>query len=428
MKKCLFVNPVSNGKDLASYFKDQGIEVFALIEMKKVRSQKGGDITQSETNKFDPSFYSNFFVNIDQVLASGIDFDYIIPGSECGVDTGELLAHQFGLSGNNPATTSYRRDKFIMQEQLRLNDLPYAKSVLIDLSLEKQLTSSRLNGFSFPIVLKPVSGAGMEDVFFCYDLEEINARLKNLEYGKVNCTLVQNTHFIIQEHLEGEEFALDYIVHNKVPYILVVSKYLKNFKVGNKYITTGSVFYNPGDKKYGELIEYGKKVLQALDVSNGPVHAEFISNGERHCLIDIGARMRGGGDPWFYNEIYTIGLIEAIYDKYVNDGKNLKDTILIKHGIHTALNSSKSGVFEGLTPDEEKKLSQLSLLKELTIDLDKGQIYKPTIDLLTSKGVGTIIGESRIEIEKTVYDLYTILENHFGDWYKNIPVEENQYT
>jgi hypothetical protein len=417
-KKCLFVNPVSNGKNLAAYFKDKGVEIFVLIEVQKVRNTKGRQISESETTKFDHTFYSDYFVNIEQVLTSGIVFDCIIPGSECGVDTCELLADKLGLMGNNPVTTLYRRDKFVMQEQLQKNNLTYAKSLLIDLNSEKQLTQAQLNGFSFPLVLKPVNGAGMEDVYICDNLNELNDQLKNIEYGKFNCTWVPNTHFVIQEYLEGDEFALDYIVHEGIPYICVVSKYVKNFKVDNKYITTESVFYNPVDPEYESLITYGKNVIKALDVTNGAVHAEFITDGTKHCLIDIGARMRGGGDPWFYNEIYSIGLLEAIYDKYINEGQNLKDSILIKQASHVALSSSEDGVFTGLTPQQEQKLDKLPLLRELTLNIDKDQPYNKTTNLLTSIGEATIIGDDLEQVRNTVYDLYQILEPHFGDWYK----------
>lgn len=211
---------MSNGKYLAKYFKERGVEIYALIEMRKVRSIAGGapgDVSGDLFNLFDPSIYHQFFGSVEKVLNSGVAFDCIIPGSEHGVDTAELLAHQYGLSGNNPATTAYRRNKFVMQEQLRLHKLDYAKSMLIDLECKKPFTGEDLRGFSFPVILKPVNAAGMEDVFLCNSLEELNEKIESLDAQKINSIWVRNNLFVVQEYLDGEEFALDFVVHNDAP-------------------------------------------------------------------------------------------------------------------------------------------------------------------------------------------------------------------
>ncbi|MBT8234132.1 MAG: ATP-grasp domain-containing protein, partial [Bacteroidia bacterium] len=382
--KCLFINPIRNGKNLASYFKNNGQEVYALIEIDKIKDLLKSKILTDEKEEFSPNIYTKYFFNVDQVLESGIAFDCIIPGCESGVEICDYLCHKFGLDGNNYATTDYRRNKYVMQEQLKLNGLAYAKSKLVNLAAYKKITPADLTGFSFPIILKPATGTGTKDVYFCYNIEDINARLAQVEYGATNWTFSKTTHFVIQEFIQGTEYALDFVVHRNKSYIIVVSKYFKNFKVENRFLTTESVFLSPDNTEFSQLIEYGKKVLKTLGVSNGAAHLEFISNGENHCLIDIGARMRGGGDPWFYSKVYSIGLMEAIYDKYINNGRNLKNNVFLKYGIHIALNTSKSGIFRGLTSNEKKRLAQLPLLKELTLYPKLNQPYKKTTDLLTS--------------------------------------------
>ncbi|MBL4605081.1 MAG: ATP-grasp domain-containing protein [Flavobacteriaceae bacterium] len=421
--KCLFVNPIRNGKTLVTYFKEREQEVYALIEVGKIRKIKQGEISQGEKDEFDPRYYSKCFFSIEQVLESGIDFDFIIPGGEAGVESCDILTTKLGLVGNDSDTTDYRRDKFIMQEQLKLKGLPYAKSMLVDLSVGKRLSVESLKGFSFPVVLKPAYGTGTQEVFYCKDIEEVNTRLEKIEYGTINWTFSKTTHFVIQEFLEGEEYGLDYIVHKNVPYVYVVSRYYKNFKVGNKHIRTEVLFFSPDDPKYASLIEYGKKVLNALQLKDGAAHIEFISNGEEHFMIDLGARMRGGGYTSHDDRVYSMGLLEAIYDKYINDGRNLKDSILVRHGIYSAINASKGGVFQGLSSSEKERLAQLPLLKELKLDLQINQPYERTIDLLSSKGVAKIIGEDKIEVANTAREIYMILENHLGDWYQNIPLD-----
>ncbi|MEM7086671.1 MAG: ATP-grasp domain-containing protein [Bacteroidota bacterium] len=419
--KCLFVNPLRNGKTLVSYFKERGQEVYVLIEVEKIREILKGEISQGDKQEFDRAYYKECFTDISQVLESGIDFDFVIPAGEAGVESSDILTHKLGLVGNDYATTHYRRDKFVMQEQLRLHGLSYAKSMLIDLSMGKQLSAESLKDFSFPVVLKPAYGTGTQEVFYCDSLEDVNSRLEHIDYRSYNWTFSETTHFVVQEFLEGHEYGLDYVVHENVPYVCVVSRYYKNFKVDNKNIRTEVIFFSPDDPKHESLIEYGKKVLHALEVKNGAAHLEFISNGSEHYMIDLGARMRGGGYTSHDEQVYSIGLLEAIYDKYINNGQNLKDSVLLRHGIYSALNASKGGIFQGLSSSEKERLARLPLLKEFKLDLQINQPYERTIDLMSSKGVAKIIGEDREEVVHTAREIYLILENHLGDWYQNIP-------
>src|SRR5688500_17469671 len=103
-KKCLLINPVSNGKCLAEFLKSKEIEVYALIELSKV--QGANQLTEEKKKRnFDPTLYSGVFIDETQLLSSELSFDCILPGSECGVETGERLAKLFGCLANDASST-----------------------------------------------------------------------------------------------------------------------------------------------------------------------------------------------------------------------------------------------------------------------------------------------------------------------------------
>ena len=90
----------------------------------------------------------------------------VVAGSELGVIAADYLARKAVLPGNDPATAECRRNKFAMVEALQKAGVPAIRSAKLNSVDECLQLAAEWN--TWPVVIKPLSGAGTKGVHFFF--------------------------------------------------------------------------------------------------------------------------------------------------------------------------------------------------------------------------------------------------------------------
>lgn len=286
------VDAFSTGELLALELKEQGAQVVFVYSKLK---EDGGVFC----NDFDPEEETEIFVTkdlqdvADQLVQLGVH--YILPGAETGVTVADQLAHLVGLEFRNPLELSEaRRSKFVQQETIRAAGIPAAKQILAS---EWNQIQSFLKNWEGKVIVKPNQSAGSDDVFLCDNPESVKEAFECIN-GKINGCGEVNEGVLVMEFLEGEEYVVDSVTLNGTHKVVSIWKYDKRAANGKFNVYFGMESVVVASDLEERLVNYSQKVLDALQIHNGPSHMEIIVTKEGPRLVEVGSRLHGGHGTW----------------------------------------------------------------------------------------------------------------------------------
>lgn len=221
------------------------------------------------------------------------------------------------LKGNVPSLSLARRNKYLMGEAIRSAGLRAVKQIqtsdwtdippFLDTCRKPSLHPSLPP--SLKVVLKPLSSAGSDGVFFASSEQEVREAFDTILSSK-NVFGEKNTSVLVQEYLRGTEFVVDSISHEGVHRVTALWRYDKRPLNGAAFVYYGlRLFESEGGGEGGRggvrevewaLARYAHRCLDALGIKNGFSHAEVMwvegegGMGGEPCLVEVGARPHGG--------------------------------------------------------------------------------------------------------------------------------------
>ncbi|RNE99524.1 Phosphoribosylamine--glycine ligase [Trypanosoma rangeli] len=114
------------------------------------------------------------------------------------------------LFGNDPFTSVVQRqDKDGMQLTLKAHGLAYIRGSAGFNAADAKRWKEQ-HGIPFPVVLKPVSGAGSELMSLCYTDDEIDVAFA-LTSGVKTTQMTEASHMVLQEYIEGPEYVVNVV-------------------------------------------------------------------------------------------------------------------------------------------------------------------------------------------------------------------------
>ena len=214
----------------------------------------------------------------------------IVAGSEVGVALCDLLARKAGLPGNDPATSAVRRDKYAMAAAVERAGVPSLISRRVKNPDEALAAAREID--SWPVVIKPLEGAGSLGVSICGSMDELRERcarlLRSEDLFGQPCREA-----LVQEYAAGTEYIVNTVSCGGRHYLTDMWRYRK-IKIadrGNAYDHALLVSEPTAEER--ELFEYVKSCLDALGFEYGPSHTEAMITPKGPRLIEAGARPMG---------------------------------------------------------------------------------------------------------------------------------------
>jgi hypothetical protein len=239
-----------------------------------------------------------------------------IPYTEEDVMDSDFFNNHFKTPSNPIDTSICRRNKYYMQDKLKIAGLKYINQEKCT-NLNELINFVKYNNNNL-YVIKPICSAASEDVYMCKNIQELEEKFLQIIDKTNNCGL-KNTECLIQEFIDGDDWIVNSVSRNGKHKIVNVMKSNKSYINDRHFMYLYTELIEPKDVP-DELLIYAKQVLDVLDIQNGAGHAEIKMSSNGPCLIEIGARVGGGQEESAVSSciVNNYGQLKASIYSYCN--------------------------------------------------------------------------------------------------------------
>ena len=241
-------------------------------------------------------------------------------------------------------------------------------------------------------------------------MDEVSLAFQNIQ-GKINGLGLENTSTLIQEYLSGTEYVVDTVSRHGHHKVVAVWEYDKRPVNGAPFVYFGVRLVDPDKSQIlvQTLSDYVLRVLEALDISHGPGHAEVKLVHSEPCLIEIGARCHGGEGSYVCIVDRCVGYNQVVVtvDAYVNpeafDALPDIPTNLSAVGCEAMLVSYDAGILESVSG--LARISTFSSFLQSQVYLEAGDEVHRTVDMFTTPGSIMLVHEDPTELERDYQEI-----------------------
>ena len=215
----------------------------------------------------------------------GKDIDRVLANWEVMVLTAARLRERFGVPGMTVDTVNGFRDKQLMKERVAAAGLRVPRAVRVRTSADARAAADKIG---FPLIVKPIAGAGSADTYRVDTAAELEAALAKMRHvGEASC----------EEFVDGEEFTFDTVSIGGAPAFVNVAQYLPKPLEARSNEWISPVIITVRDLAQPKLaggIKLGKNVLGALRMGDGFTHMEWFRKPNGEVVFgEIGCRPGG---------------------------------------------------------------------------------------------------------------------------------------
>jgi biotin carboxylase len=215
----------------------------------------------------------------------GRHVDRVLANWEVMVLTAARLRERFGVPGMSFDAVRGFRDKQLMKERVRAAGLRTPKAERVRTVTEARAAAARIG---YPLVLKPIAGAGSADTYKVADDEELARVLGAMQHvTEASC----------EEFIAGEEFTFDTVCIGGRPAFINVAQYLPPPLIARSEEWISPVIITVRDLQQPKLaagIALGRAVLEALGMGDGFTHMEWFRKPDGEAVFgEIGCRPGG---------------------------------------------------------------------------------------------------------------------------------------
>lgn len=306
----VILDPFSSGRFLVDEFARRGIPSVAVLS---------SGIPAIFAASFEPQRYAAVIDACDGVDALAADLAGFHPccvmtGLETGIALMDQLAARFGLPGNDPSSSEIRRDKYLMQETIRAQSMRAVAQCKVEHSDQAMAWLDARD--HYPVIVKPAASAGSDNINLCENRDEALAAVHRVLEAN-NLFGAPNTHALVQEYLEGQEWVVDTVSHGGQCLVTNVTKYKKLPIAQGKTVYRHSAFLTPDMAAHGELIRYAQRVAEVLGIGLGAAHIELIDTPHGPVLVEVNARMHGGDAVFVLRDHAPFTQLELSVDAHI---------------------------------------------------------------------------------------------------------------
>lgn len=319
----------------------------------------------------------------------------VLAGSEGGVLLADRLAEALVLPFRNDITlSSARRDKFEMHERLREHGLTTIRQARVTATNEMDAWLAEQD--TNHVVIKPLRSAGTDGVFVCRSRQEARSAVSDI-LGSRDMFGQRNDAALCQEFLLGAEYVLNGVACGG-RYVFSEGWRSDKTEVDGFPVYDVQYLVRPGDPGFAELADYVGDVCRALGLVNGPFHAEVMLTAGGPVLIEIGARMAGGADPYVIETCLghsQVGmLVEAALhpERFVRRSRERRPTGRARHAAYVYLIAPTAGRVRQVTLDE---FLGVEGVVQADYRYGQGDVQRKTQDLLSAAGVVMVTADDQ---------------------------------
>ena len=241
-------------------------------------------------------------VNIAARLHRDLKLDSVLCFYEFSLELAATIADSLSITGHSPDVIKRTRNKLAMREFFRdgiFDNVPFYN--VLDIATDEHL----LSGLSYPIVIKPIDGAGSAGVKILDNKGALKTFL--VSTGPENYA-----DYMIEQFINGTEYSVEALVLEGEIYHIELTrkfKYLnQTVEIAHQYpaIVNSSI--------RSAITQFVSRMIQDLKIQFGPVHTEVIlSDSSEIHLVETHTRY-GGDRIWLMTkDVSGFGPQEAGY-------------------------------------------------------------------------------------------------------------------
>jgi phosphoribosylamine-glycine ligase len=349
---------------LATSFRQQGYKV---IHMRSIDSFVFA-ATKKQMNKLfeqDFSFDQLSHQELQKIIKEQ-DVKFSIGGSERGVIVADEIAYRFDLPSNDYSLLPARRNKFLMQQQLKKSGVRYIPHELVHTPEQAMAWATQLQ--QWPVVVKPLDLASAKGLTFCNEVNCVKKAVENIFRLKdYNGELVKEA--IVQKYIQGTEFAVNVVTHDVHTVFTDIWRYEKVAIEGSGILYENLILQNYEGEIQKALREYALEVIDALGVRIGATHMEIMMTESGPVLIEVGARTPGSGVPLYAKNALKVNQPEMMALAYTQPEKFHQITNGYRKQREVqiyAINNFKKDSY--INPDAYKIIKSLKTKKDIRVN------------------------------------------------------------
>lgn len=329
----------------------------------------------------------------------------IIPGRDEAIEWATRMAYDLGLPGNNPKNLKKMTDKQHMHEALRDSNLRYIKSEVVTSFDEAEKFISQLD--KSKVVIKPSFSTSTKGVCICKNNEEVKDAI---EYNESLFSNQENVDILIQEYIGGEEYIMDSVCCKGYNRAIAAFQYRKIIVEGKGAIYDYAESIDETHPHFKELEEYNEKVLCAIGLEYGVVHAEYKIDEKGPVLIEVNCRVAGPSQKYsvldkVWGEHQTALCIESYLNPEECIKKNDKPLKSLSHYItKDIIVYEEIHVIKSCVEEVFKDLESY----QYAISFGDNKVYPKTIDLSTSGGIVFLVNKDKNKLMDDVNEIKRI--------------------
>jgi len=390
------VDPFSAGAVLASALYQAGFKVIAVYSasLESLANlldliPEGLDISYVKTVGFDPDISSM----CNSILEGASPLLGVLVGTETGVSLADILSEHLGLRTNGTQLLEARRNKYVMGETIRAAGVRAVKQLRASTWQEIQEYLEDWAPTPFKVVVKPVDSAGSDGVALCHNIQHVK-RAFHAIIGQENVLGLVNRTVLVQEYLDGQEYVVDTVSRDGEHKVVAIMTYDKRNFNGADFVYFHEHMHLVNDDSIGPaLVEYAKKVLDAVGIKNGASHGEYkLCNGEP-VLVEIGSRCHGAEGAWreVTNAVYGYDQIGACIDAYFFPEKFAAlppvPSTRKAHGRLVFVHCNARGILTEINDEMLREIQAMESFVRMDVLAKVGQEVTPTIGLFNLGGL-----------------------------------------
>ena len=337
----------------------------------------------------------------------------VIPGSETGVEPATRLAEDLGLPGNSTKNMDAYLKKSAMHAALMKAGVRGIRGRMVR-TYEEACDFMKEIGTE-NIVVKPTRSAGSWGVKLCSSAAEVKEGLEAVLEG-VNFFGDEQEEALLQERIFGTEYIVNTMSRDGKHKLLSIWKYNKIKTEEGGYVYNYMESVNQMEIGNTELVEYAFSVLDAIGITDGPVHGEYMIDKKGPVLIEVNCRPMGGSIPGaFLDQVSGHHETDAILDAYLDKERFLKHLNdphrMMKKGIIKILITPKD--IDVTASPIRVVLDHLKSLYSFSLN-NSAEIFhlEKTEDLETASGMIYLIHDDE-NVTKRECDLLHLLETNY---------------
>ncbi|WP_432358927.1 ATP-grasp domain-containing protein [Sporosarcina sp. UB5] len=249
------------------------------------------------------------------------------------------LCEEFCPNGTSSSAVDIMENK--AGTRASLNGLPYTPK-FITLPPKVKLEPSTIEVFPrFPLIVKSSSSTGSKDVLQASDLEQLKRHIRKLNEKDPDESI------IIEEFIEGDQYLVEAIVHEKK--IQIAGVIQQEITYGKRFIITGYGVLAIVPKQLNDsIMEVLSAIIEKFDIRNGALHVEMRLTDNGWRIIEINPRISGGAMNNMLKAAFGFDLVEETLKLYLGEKPSL--THKHRHFVFTQyVILDKKGILEKVT-------------------------------------------------------------------------------